>query len=263
MKRLATALAIGGLLLGTGSAATAASLTFVGTAGTHQGTVIFEQSGTNLLVTLINTSPFDVLVPTDVLTAMFFDLNGVDALTPTSAVLNGSTVVYDADGQPAGGNVGGEWAYESGLAGAPLGATEGLSSTGLGLFGGSNFGGPNLAGPAAIDGAQYGLLSEGDNLATGNGGVTGSGGMIFNQVLFTLSGLPVGFTLEEGDITNVSFLYGTSLTEAPIVPGDNPTSDNPTATGLSVPPTVPEPASLILLGSGLAGVAMRLRRRKS
>ena len=55
-------------------------------------------------------------VETEVLTAVFFSLNDT-ALTPLSAVLSpGSRVFYDndpvPDGQPAGGVVGGEWAYE-------------------------------------------------------------------------------------------------------------------------------------------------------
>ena len=76
--------------------------------------------GADLVVTLTNTSSSDVLVPADVLTAMFFDVVGFAPLnlTPDKAVLGDSAVVLFGP-QPAGGVVGGEWTYESGLIGAP------------------------------------------------------------------------------------------------------------------------------------------------
>ena len=113
--------------------------------GSLAASALFATAGSNLVITLTNTSLADVLVPADVLTALFFDLPGAGVLSSVSAVLNaGSSVVYDTDGQPAGGVVGGEWAYGSGLAGAPGGATRGISSAGFGLFGGSTFPGADL-----------------------------------------------------------------------------------------------------------------------
>jgi len=188
--------------------------------------------GTNLQVVLTNTSTDDVLVPSEVLTAVFFDVLGVGALTPVSALLTaGSSVFFDSDGQPAGGNVGGEWEYLAGLAGAPHGATEGISSAGFELFGGPNFNGPQLDPPDAVNGLNYGILSAGDNAVTGNTPVTGGNPLIKNSVTFLLSGLPTGFSL--GDITNVSYQYGTSLDE---------------------PNIVPIPAAAWLFGSALMGV---------
>jgi len=196
----------------------------------------FVQSGNNLILTLTNISTNDVMNPSQVLTAVFFDIVGVGTLTPISALLNGSTVYFGPDG---GGNVGGEWAYASGLIGAPGGATEGISSTGLGLFGNYNFGGTSLQPPDALNGLNYGITSAGDNLSTGNKPVTGGSrgdpvALIENSVVFTLSGL-AGITLTEGMFQHVSFQYGTSLSE-PNVP-------------------VPEPATMMLLGSGLIGLA--------
>src|SRR5215475_1174814 len=79
-----------------------------------------NQASPNLVVTLTNTSKTDVLNPSQVLTAVFFDIAGVGNLNPVSAVIDvGSSVVYGPS--PAGGNVGGEWAYKSGLVGAPKG----------------------------------------------------------------------------------------------------------------------------------------------
>ncbi|HEX8011558.1 MAG TPA: XDD4 family exosortase-dependent surface protein [Casimicrobiaceae bacterium] len=221
--------------------------------GTLSASADFTVVGGNLQVVLTNTSTSDVLVPADVLTAVFFDLNGVGALTPVSALLTaGSSVSYDPDGQPAGGVVGGEWAYGAGLVGSP-GGSEGLSSSGFGLFGSANFPGANLAGPVAVDGPQYGLLSAGDNTGTGNvGGVTGSGGLILNSVTFTLSGLPAGFTTEDLDITTVAFQYGTSLFPAePCI-------------GSCTPTRIPEPSVPLLIGAALLawGTARRFVSRR-
>jgi len=244
-----------GLALACGSASVAGPITFTGSSGSLAASAGFETSGTNLVVTLTNTSAADVLVPTDVLTAIFFDIAGVGALTPVSAVLgSGSSVFYDPDGQPAGGVVGGEWAYKAGLVGAPGGATEGISSSGFSLFGPADlFPGPDLQSPTSPDGLQYGILSAGDNSATGNAGVTGSGGLILNSVVFTLSGLPGGFDPSaDGAITNVSFQYGTALTE-PNVPGDGGGGGG----------TIPEPGALSLLGVALIGMGLVRQWRKN
>jgi hypothetical protein len=194
----------------------------------------FSMVGGNLQVILTNTDPGDVLIPTQVLTALFFDVAGNPTLTPISAALGGSTVFFGPDG---GGNVGGEWAYAASLSGAPGGAQQGISSAGFGLFGGANFGGPNLDNPAAVDGLNYGITSAGDNLGSGNAEVTGNVPLIQNHVTFLL-GVPDSFTVS--DISNVHFQYGTALNEV-----------------------VAEPGTLLLLGSALlitAGFGIRRRR---
>ncbi len=227
----------------------ATPLTVSNSSGSLSASVTFSNVVAGLItITLTNTSGVDVDDPPDILTAVFFDINGVAPLTPSSAVLAGGSIVsFGLDG---GGNVGGEWAYASALVGAPGGATEGISSAGFGLFGAANFGGANLQGPAAVDGLQYGLTSAGDNLATGNAAVTGGFALIQNSVAFTLSGtFPGGFDPSgTGTITNVRFQYGTSLTEEPCFPAP-------------CFPTVPAPSTLVLLGAGLTVLAGVRRRR--
>jgi hypothetical protein len=227
---------------------------------------VFDNSTAGQLkVGLTNTSLTDVLVPADVLTALFFSTS--ISLTPFSATLpSGSTVFYDADGQAVGGVVGGEWAYKTGLTGAPGGATSGISSSGF--SGGVSFGsadrfpGADLESPAAPDGLQYGILSAGDNTLTGNTGVTGSGGLIKNAVDFILTLAVASDVFDLTTLTKVSFQYGTSLTEPNLSGGCDPS--NPSCSGGGNTPPVPLPAAFWLFGSALAGlglIGVRRRRR--
>ncbi len=236
-----------------GSAQTA-PIMFSAASGALAAAVTFDiVAGSRLQVVLSNTAMSDVLVPADVLTGVYF--GGVGALVPQSAVLRaGSTVVYGVGGQPAGGVVGGEWGYSGTTAGVPHGGTAALMSTGaLSGLGHPNFPGSNLAGPDGLGGLQYGLLSAGDDVATGNGGITGSGGLVRNAMVFTFTGLPDGFSLDR--LGNVSFQYGTSMSE-PILRAGAPSSGGVAAT------VTPEPATMALLGAAMVGLGLMRRRRR-
>jgi MYXO-CTERM domain-containing protein len=230
------------------AAGTSHAALFTGSSGALAASANFTVNGSGqLVVTLTNTSAADVTEPAQVLTALFFNITGgAVSLSADSAVLGvGSSVFYDADGQPAGGVVGGEWGYKPGPLniGAPGSRGYGISSTGLNLFSASDrFPGDNLAPPAngSLNGLEYGILSAGDNTATGNGGVLGSGGLIKNAVVFTLGGAGANFDLSR--ITNVYFFYGTAL-------GEGGYDGN----------LVPTPGAAGLMG--LAGLAAMRRRR--
>jgi hypothetical protein len=233
---IAASLAIA-VAFGSPLAVDASPITFSASSGSLAASASFETTGTQLIITLENTSSQDALVPTDILTGLFFDVNGSSpALTRVSAIVpNGSAVLFGTT--DPGNVVGGEWAYRAGLLG-PAGTTYGISSAGLGLFGpGDRFPGANLQGPADPDGLQYGITSAADDPATGNTPVTGANALIKYSVEFILSGLPEGFDPLTA-IDNVNFQYGTALSD-PLIHS-------------------PEPASLILLAC--AGVLV-LRRR--
>jgi len=217
------------------------------------GRATFEVSGSDLVIGLTNTSGYDVMVPEESLTALFFDLDGGPSLNPVSAMLGdgavvyqGSTIITDINGDgvidEADRDVGGEWAYKMNVPTLP--ATHAISSVGL-----DDLIGPkdrfdttmNLAGPESPDGMQYGILSAGDDLATGNGGILGNP-MSRDSVVFTLSGLDPDF--DPGDISNVWFHYGTSYT-SPLPP----------------PSAMPEPATMTALVLGAGALTGYTRRR--
>lgn len=225
-------------------ATVAAPILFSGSSGHLSATALFETSGNSLIVTLTNTSPADVLAPEDVLTAVFFDIQGsVSSLKPTSAVLGShSSVLFGTTGP--NGSVGGEWAFvstyskESGLTRC------GISSSGLDIFGPHDlFPGENLAGPASPAGLEYGITSAGDNPATGNPPVRGKNALIQNQVVFTLEGLPTLFD-PALHIRNVFWQYGTSPSEPQLVGT-----------------VTPEPTAGMMLGLLLGIVVIGTRRR--
>ncbi len=124
----------------------------------------------------------------------------------------------------------------------------------MGIFSSANFNGPNLEGPDALDGLQYGITSAVDDPTTGNATVTGNYQLIKNSVTFLLD-IPDGANFDLSNINNVVFQYGTALAD-PQLGGSCSGSD---CGGGS---TVPEPTSLLLLGSGIAVLGVAALRRK-
>lgn len=230
-----------------------AAVFFTATNGSNlTATATFDIVGGKLQVVLNNSSAFDVLVPSNVLTALFFNLSGGASqlgVGGASATSNGPTFQNGVQQNPAGTNVGGEWAYAGVTNATLLGTNAGISSSGFGLFGAGNFNGPNLSGPIAVDGLQYGITSTGDNLATDNGGLAGNE-ITKHSVTFLLD-FAAGFTLAQ--ISNVSFQYGTDLIDP----------RNTCTVNCGGPPAneIPEPGSAALAGLALLAAAS-VRRRK-
>src|SRR5262245_4657243 len=255
---LTTAMAVAAAIIVLPLIAAATPITFYGSDGTHSASATFEVIGGDLVVTLTNTSPSDATLTTDILTAMFFTATGNPLFTRTSVVLDtgSTTTAYPSgsgSGTEAGGAVGGEWSYLNSL--AVFGNNEGLSSSGLGVFGPGNlFPGANLEGPDSPDGLQYGITSPGDDQATGNGDIQNVT-LIQNSVVFHL-GLNGNDTFDPyRDITGVSFLYGTTLTD-PVLTGGCLTNC------VRETEQVPQPGTLALLGSSLLGLLGWAARRR-
>jgi hypothetical protein len=232
----------------------AGPVSFTGSSGSLSASATFTVVGSNLKVVLTNTGATDALVPTDVLTGIFFDINGTPLLTAVSATSGGTSYTLNVGSSAifvsaSGTDIGGAWAYEEGA--LAHGALYGIGAAGFGVFGPPNvFPGPNVDGDPGVDGVGYGLLPAGDNLTTGNGGLNGRT-FTKNSDTFLLGlGSLSGFD-PSASIHNLTFQYGTSLTET-------------TAVGLLTPPRVtPEPVTLALLGMGfLAFAASRRAGRK-
>ena len=237
-KSLLTALALGSYV----ASSSAFSTTTITASGTDSAdgnalsaSATFSVSGGDLFITLQNTGDA-ASQPGDVLTALFFTVNGSAVLTPVSASLAGSSTLYNAGAEA--GSIGGNWQYLTPVAG-PHSATSGISTTGLNIFGPSgNFGTPT----AQLDGVGFGLVNG--VASNANGGVAPRE-LVNNGLVFDLS-LPAGYALT--DISDVSFQYGTSSEEINL-PG--------------TPPGVPDATStLALLGPALIGLGFLRSRLK-
>ena len=233
---------------------------FTGSDSVRSAEVEFSyEAGTGeLVVELTNTdldSPLEA-GPGDNLTAVFF--SGDFALTAASGTAYvptvGSIIQADNSGNispwstwpssgPPARSVGTEWAYKGGLVGAPLGATQGLSSSGLGLFGPgdrfeTSYGDNVLAKPASPDGENFGIVPAGTTKVYGS---LKKQPVVRNSMTFTFTG--VGDLSGAADsIERVVFLYGTAL-------------DGPSV-------VVPEPSAFVLLGVGVLGLLGGYARRR-
>lgn len=215
---------------------TARAIDFVGAKGSLTAEVSFVQLGTNLIVSLSNTSHADVRAPNAVLTSVFFTLDGNPMLKPLSSSIGMNTTVLFAPSGANGPDMGGEWAYRGNLSKIPGGGRSGISAASLGVFSLPSFNGPELEPPLNVSGIDYGLTSAGDNTNTGNIFVTGLYPLVRGSVMFAFV-MPLGYTLS--NITDVTFQYG-------------PSFGNPRLAGVLQPSSaIPESSSLGLVACGI------------
>ncbi len=217
--------------------------------GNAAASASFTASGSLLTVTLTNVSKADTLVPSDVLTGLFFSIAGNPNLTAVAATVPSGSYVFTTNGKTATTlgttDVGNQWAYRSGISGAPGGGTYGLGAAGFNIFGPHNL--IESGSAPSPGGVDYGVVSAGDSNVTGNGGLQGRP-LIDHSVQFTFTGLPVGTDLTTA-LSDVVFQYGTSCSE-PNYPGGPPQGPQQPP---PPPPTssVPEPATPLAVGLAL------------
>jgi hypothetical protein len=294
IKSLQVAAAL--LLLGTGSQALAAPVTFTG-AGTGSQPAInlmasatFAIDGGALSITLTNTATGSMNSSADMLTGLFFDI--VDSqgqplslsLDPTTAILPvGNKIVNLVCADPPGPTgpdpacvtlknnatsdgtlaVGGEWVFNDAVVNPTKNVGDyGISSTGLGgVFGTSNpyFDGSRLPedGGTPPDGPAYGIASAGYTAGGGNSALSTTA-MIQNQVVFKLVAIAPDSLANFDPVAQIrNVAFQYGTAQA------DPTLcvDEGTECG-GGPPTgfAPEPNIVLLFSTGLLGLAYRFRR---
>lgn len=204
---------------------------------------------------LLTNASADVseLTRSDTLTGLFFSFASPVTLTPVAATLPDGTKVWH-NGSPIPGhtsNVGGEWAYVSGLTVGGSNDLHGIGSAGFGLFGPSDRFDThqNLSGPNDPNGLQYGILPAISSWPSDWNPTMIEEELISNAVRFTFS---TGSTELAVMPNGVWAQYGTDLRE----PRFRLSSDDIPPEGI-----VPEPTSLALAGGTFALAVWRRRRR--
>jgi hypothetical protein len=204
LMRLAIPGLASGVLLVTASVAGAGSVTFDRSGGGLSTAVKFQIAGTQLSLALGVASDSDVLEPAGALKAVSFGLDEGRAFgTFTSADIDSpfgeSPPGNSGDGHPTEGMARGNHA-RSGM------DQRTLSSAALEMFGlGSRLPMSEVTGRGLRDGLDHTILTAGDVKALGEG-VAGGGGLIQNQMVFTLASLPKGFD-PDPVIAGVRFQY--------------------------------------------------------
>ncbi|MGA2140369.1 MAG: XDD4 family exosortase-dependent surface protein [Verrucomicrobiia bacterium] len=227
---------------------------------TLQASATFAVSNLDLIVTLSNLGTYDPSIPADILTAVFFKINGDPALTPVSAQLGPDASVI-AHRLPLGfdGDVGGEWAYANDLANTKRdkkagNVFEGISSASFNWFKANDlFPGQKLRGTGHPGGVDFGITTINDLYGNDSKGLKNQA-LIQAEVIFTLADLPQGFEYTDiaTEISDVSFQYGTSHLKQPDILGYVEANGQ-----------VPEPSTISLVALGLLGALTLARRRMS
>jgi hypothetical protein len=221
-------LCVGSLLLGLSTVSQATPITFTAT-GTRPETgsllaasATFDVVGSQLFVTLTNTSTDDVRAPVDILQAVLWDMDQTINLSLVSATVSSlcnfpggkSAGTCGAGATYTGSDLLTKYAYSAN--------PDGIGSAGLGIFGDQ------------VDGMDYGILSTGDDLATYTQGMKNKNPYVKDNTYFVLdisknggSYAPSG--TGELNLGNVRFNYGTDTFLI--------TSDPTPPTGVPEPPT--------------------------
>lgn len=222
----------GSLLCFMGAAAlpATADVSFEFAQGDLKAKVTFIVAGDTLTILLENTATVDVGVPTDVLTGVYFDIDGFGGgeLTPVSALLAnilGTPVLFGAGMGNTGvgyndyegdGDIGSEVGYDRGASALGSVGDHAIAHVGLGNLIGADdrfdsTDSHNLQGPLSPNGIEYGIVNAGYT-GGGNTPVDGPNALATTAVVYTLTGF-TGFS--EGDIGNVSVNYGTDFNPIP------------------------------------------------
>ena len=180
-----------------------ASFTISGAAGSRQLKILLTNTDSV-------TGAGSAIVPSEVVSGLFFNL-GTATFTPVSATLESGAAIIRTNCEhncTDKTNVGEEFSYASGGVNWLDEDSQGFSSSGYLIANANkvNFDGSNYDNPKALDGINFGIVSDGWVAGSGNGGLDGVA-LIEGIVKFVLD-IPDG--LEETDLNNVYFTYGTS-----------------------------------------------------